>query len=104
MVVTATFCDSLCFRLRQLMVQVTEWHKLEIRHTERGKLYYRCASLRVWTLTPDVQVREEWLFIREEHDGTFTFSLSNAGTSTSIEQLALWRCLRYFAERTDPRC
>ena len=79
-----------------------EWHKIKIRHTERGELCYRCAALRVWTLTPDVQVRAEWLFIREEHDGTFTFSLSKAPTSTSIEQLALWRCLRYFAERTDP--
>ncbi len=63
-------------------------------------LYYRCAALRVWTLTPDVQVREEWLLIRKEPDGSFTFSLSNAPPSTSIEQLALWRCLRYFAERT----
>ena len=81
-----------------------EWHKLKIRHTERGELCYRCAALRVWTLTPDVRVREEWLLIREEHDGTFTFSLSNAAPSTSIEQLALWRSLRYFAERTDPRC
>ncbi|MDJ0898555.1 MAG: hypothetical protein QNJ55_07070 [Xenococcus sp. MO_188.B8] len=53
---------------------------------------------------PELQVREEWLLIREEHDGTFTFSLSNAAPSTSIEQLALWRSLRYFAERTDPRC
>lgn len=77
-----------------------EWHNIKIRHTERGELCYRCAALRVWTLTPDVQVREEWLFIREEHDGTLTFSLSNAPTSTSIEQLARWRCLRYFAERT----
>ena len=77
-----------------------EWHNIKIRHTERGELCYRCAALRVWTLTRRAQVREEWLFIREEHDGTFTFSLSNAPTTTSIEQLALWRSLRYFAERT----
>ena len=32
-----------------------EWHKIKIRHTERGELCYRCAALRVWTLTPDVQ-------------------------------------------------
>ncbi|MGK7876005.1 MAG: hypothetical protein AB4426_22715 [Xenococcaceae cyanobacterium] len=59
-----------------------EWHTLKIRHTERGELCYRCAALRVWTLTPDVQVRSKWLFIRQEHDGTFTFSLSNAAAST----------------------
>jgi SRSO17 transposase len=77
-----------------------DWHSVNIRHTERGELCYRCAALRVWTLTPELKVREEWLFIRQEADGTFTFSLSNASPSTSIEQLALWRCLRYFAERT----
>ena len=77
-----------------------EWHTLPIRQTERGELRYRCAAVRVWTLTPDVQVREEWLFMPEEPDGTFTFSLSNAPASTSIEQLAIWRSLRYFAERT----
>lgn len=77
-----------------------EWQSVNIRHTERGELCYRCAALRVWTLTSELKVREEWLFIRQEPDGTFTFSLSNASACTSIEQLALWRCLRYFAERT----
>lgn len=76
------------------------WHSINIRHTERGELCYRCATLRVWTLTPALKVRQEWLFMRQEPDGTFTFSLSNASHSTPIEQLALWRCLRYFAERT----
>lgn len=87
--------------VRSLVAQEKiEWQTVNIRQTERGELCYRCAALRVWTLTSDVHLREEWLFIREEHDGTFTFSLSNAAAATSIEQLALWRSLRYFAERT----
>lgn len=72
---------------------------VDVRHTERGLLTYKCAALRVWTMTERGQVREEWLFIRQEHDDTFSFSLSNAPASTPLSQLALWRSQRYFAER-----
>jgi SRSO17 transposase len=72
---------------------------LEIRHTERGMLTYECAAHRIWTITPVGTVREEWLFLRQEHDGTFSFSLSNAPPDTPLELLALWRSMRYFAER-----
>jgi len=44
-------------------------------------------------------VRQEWLFTRREDDGSHSFSLSNAPADTPLEQLALWRCQRYFAER-----
>jgi SRSO17 transposase len=70
-----------------------------LRQTERGLLTYDCAARRVWTLTPRGEVREEWLFIRRESDGTFSFSLSNAPVDTPLARLALWRCQRYFAER-----
>ena len=73
---------------------------IAVRHTERGLLTYACAARRVWTITPAGIVREEWLFIRREHDGTFSFSLSNASTDTPLKQLAMWRSMRYFAERT----
>lgn len=73
---------------------------VEIRHTERGLLMYQCTARRVWTITPAGQVREEWLFLRRESDGTFSFSLSNAPKDTPLAQLARWRCERYFAERT----
>lgn len=73
---------------------------MAIRQTERGRLTYNCAARRVWTRTPAHAVREEWLFRRRETDGTFSFSLSNAPASTPLAQLALWRCQRYFAERT----
>lgn len=73
---------------------------VEIRHTERGVLTYECTARRVWTITPAGAVREEWLFLRRESDGTFSFSLSNAPRDTALAQLATWRCERYFAERT----
>lgn len=73
--------------------------RMEIRHTERGLLAYECAARRVWTITPAGQVREEWFLLRQEHDGTWSFALSNAPADTPLAQLARWRCGRYFAER-----
>ncbi|MCL0050871.1 hypothetical protein M1N22_03420 [Dehalococcoidia bacterium] len=56
--------------------------------------------MRVWTLTDDGQVRQEWLFIHREKDGDYSYFLSNAPANTPLETLALWRSLRYFVERT----
>ena len=71
-----------------------------VRHTERGLLVHDCAARRVWTITQKGILREEWLLIRREPDGSFSFSLSNAPMETTLAQLAFWRCQRYFAERT----
>jgi len=71
-----------------------------VRHTERGLLVYECAACRVWTITQKGVVREEWLLVRRESDGSFSFSLSNAPEDTPLAQLAFWRSQRYFAERT----
>jgi len=71
-----------------------------IRHSERGLLVYECAARRVWTITQKKVVLEEWLLVRRECDGSFSFSLSNAPANTTLAQLAFWRCERYFAERT----
>lgn len=76
------------------------WESVAIRHTERGLLHYRCARRRIWTINAHGHVRTEWLLLREEHDGTHSFALSNASPETSSAQLAQWKCLRYFAERT----
>ena len=72
---------------------------ITIRHAERGLLVYECAARPVWTVTQEGVVRKEWLFVRREHDGSFSFSLSNAPMETSLAQLAFWRSERYFAER-----
>jgi SRSO17 transposase len=75
-------------------------HPIQIRYTERGLLIYECFARRVWTVTEQGRIMEEWLFIRRESDGDFSYSLSNAALDTPLARLALWRCERYFAERT----
>jgi SRSO17 transposase len=77
----------------------TNFQIIEVRHIERGVLIHPCAARRVWTITEDWEVREEWLFIRRESDGSLSYSLSNAAEETPLETLALWRSWRYFAER-----
>jgi SRSO17 transposase len=72
---------------------------IQIRHTERGLLIYECFARMVWTVTEQGRIRQEWLFIRREADGGFSYSLSNASKDTPLAKLALWRCKRYFAER-----
>ena len=80
-----------------------------IRYGERGLVEYDCVARQVWTVTETGEVRQEWLFIRLEINGEFSFSLSNVPTNcsetncfhldTPLEKLAFWRCERYFAER-----
>jgi SRSO17 transposase len=84
------------------LVTRPEWtlHPIEVRQTERGLLTYDCTARRVWTITSNQMVREEWLFIRRESDGQYSFSFSNAPADTSLQQLAQWRSERYFVERT----
>ena len=77
----------------------TAFRSIEVRHIERGVLIHPCAARRVWTVTEDGRVLEEWLFIRQEPDGAFSYSLSNAAKDTPLQTLALWRSWRYFAER-----
>ena len=91
--------DSQPVKVRSLADVVT-LAPVAIRHTERGLLVYECAERRVWTVTQKGVVRKEWLLVRREHDGSFSFSHSNAPAETSLAQLAFWRCERYFAERT----
>lgn len=82
---------------------ITEGLHLEpvvVRHTERGLLEVRCTARRVWTVAQGGKVMEEWLFVKQETNGEFRFSLSNAPTTTSLEELARRRCERYFVERT----
>lgn len=70
------------------------------RDTERGSLLIKCATRRVWTVADDGKILEETLFARQESNGEFKFSLSNLPVSTSLEEMACYRCERYFVERT----
>lgn len=76
-----------------------EWQEVIVRPTERGELIYECVARRVWTLTDEGEARQEWLFLHRKQDGSVDYFLSNAPDDTKLENLALWRSLRYFAER-----
>ena len=74
--------------------------KVQIRHTERGRLVYDAAAKQVWTISDQGTVRSEWLlFWRGPSDNTVSYTLSNASTSTPWQSLLRERALRYFAER-----
>jgi hypothetical protein len=77
----------------------TVFQSVDIRPTERGWLSYPCFARQVWTITQSGQIRAEWLFIRQEPDQTYSYSLSNASGKTPLSQWATWRSQRYFAER-----
>ncbi len=73
---------------------------IKVRYTERGWLTYACCAREVYTITEGGEIRNEWLFVRKEKDGSTSFSLSNAPADTTLDKLSLWRSQRYFAERT----
>ena len=79
---------------------VVNWQRLRIRATERGELSERFAACRVWTVHQG-QAVEEWLVMREEAKDRYSYALCNATSDTSLEQLAEWKCQRYFIERSN---
>lgn len=80
--------------------QQTRWERVPVRPTERGMLIANFAVRQVWTLTPDQQVRAEWLVIRRDLDGRLTYVLLNDPPDTVHEVLIRASCQRYFVERT----
>ena len=77
----------------------TIFRTVKARSGERGELLYECAERTVWTITKKGVVQKERLFIRKEHDGGLSYSLSNADPDIPLEILARWRSERYFVER-----
>lgn len=74
--------------------------KVQIRHTERGRLVYDAAAKQVWTISDQGTVRSEWLlFWRGPSDKTVSYTLSNASSERPWQSLLRQRALRYFAER-----
>ena len=78
----------------------TQRHTIRVRATERGEITGPFAFRRIWTISDDWAVREEWLVMRWEADGDCTYSLSNAPADVSMDRLALLKCIRYFGERS----
>jgi SRSO17 transposase len=76
------------------------WHNIQVRATERGELCEPFAAHRVWTVNAGEAV-EDWLVMREEADRKHSYALCNASRETSLEQLAWWKCQRYFIERSN---
>lgn len=78
----------------------SDWCRLRVRTTERGELNDRFIFRRVWTVHNDTVI-EDWLIIREESDGRYSYALCNAPVDAPREQLAWWKCQRYFIERSN---
>lgn len=78
----------------------TQWHRVQVRHTERGLLQEEFAVMAVWTLAQGKQPRAEWLVIRQDISGDCTYTLLNAPLDASQQSLIDWSCRRYFCERT----
>lgn len=78
------------------------WHTLKVRNTQRGELWVRFASLRVWRIEDEIPCPQiVWLVIRQELDGSdIKFSFCNAPETTPIETLAEWQSRRYWVERS----
>jgi len=76
------------------------WQRIRVRAMERGDLCERFAVRRVWTVYQGIAI-EDWLVVREESDGKYSYALCNASADTSLEQLAWWKCQRYFIERSN---
>ncbi len=75
------------------------FRRYAVRSTERGLLNDRFAMRRIWTVRGE-ELAEEWLVIRFEDEQRYTYALSNAPASTSLERLAQLKCTRHFVERS----
>jgi len=76
----------------------TVWRRVHVRTTERGELNDEFSARRVWTVSDDGQVQEEWLLLRRSGDGRVQYALSNASAEMGLENLAWAKCQRVFIE------
>jgi SRSO17 transposase len=78
----------------------TDWQHLVLRPDARGMLEADFAMLPVWTRRQDGTVVAEILLLRRDTGEHFTYTLTNAPPSTSLEELARRKAQRYFIERS----
>lgn len=79
----------------------TAFVRLTVRNTERGRLVAEFAARRVWTERDGLWSGTEWLLIRREQSGEYSYSLSNAPSDCALEQLAFYKSQRCFVERAN---
>jgi len=77
-----------------------EWEVLTIRTTERGELQDPFGIRRVWTVEKG-EVVPHWLVVRQESTNRFSYALCNGHADVLKQQLAWWKCQRYFIERAN---
>ena len=71
-----------------------------MRSNTKGPLRAKIWVKEVWQWEPsDPQARRRLLVTRQEQDGTFKYSLSNAAADTAWERLAYMQTQRFWVER-----
>lgn len=71
-----------------------------LRASTRGTLTAKLWAMAVWQWEPaDRQARRRWLVVRQEQDGTFKYSLSNAAETVTWERLGYMQAQRFWIER-----
>lgn len=74
--------------------------ELLLRQSTRGALRAKIWVQAVWQWEPtDARARPRRLVVRQEQDGTFKYSLSNAAADVSWERLAYMQTQRFWIER-----
>lgn len=77
-----------------------EGRELFLRASTRGPLRAKIWVKEVWQWEPaEAQARRRFLVVRQEQDGTFKYSLSNAAPQTPWERLAYMQTQRFWIER-----
>src|SRR5208282_4743637 len=78
----------------------TAGREMLLRASTRGPLRATIWVKAVWPWEPaDPQARRRFLVVRQEQDGTFKYSLSNAAADTAWERLAYMQTQRFWIER-----
>lgn len=73
---------------------------VELRASTRGTLRAKLWAWECWQWEPtEEKARRRWLVVRQEQDGTYKYSLSNAAPGTSWERLAFMQTQRFWIER-----
>lgn len=100
----ATNAEAKEIKIEQLVAQnfAHGSRQVTIRHTTQGELQARVwvREVWLWDYRWRPQVRRRLLVVRQEADGSFKYSLSNAAAQTSWEKLAFMQAQRYWIEQS----